>query len=153
MQTGKTNIVYIKPPVSLEEDIKRESKKFSLNFQKSFTNLRNNIHKNFKNEYESGKKTGRFYDVTFISPSVKKLHRASAEGETPAKITGELLRRTQYEIKNDKESKSLTIIDGTEKSYSYFLEFGTRKVKPRLGFKQAINKSQDRFYKDLIEYE
>lgn len=148
MVTNNNPIIrYIPPPVSLEEDLKKESKKFNLNFDKAFSKLSKNIYENFKLEYESKNKTGRFYGK----------HRASAPNETPAKITGNLLQRTKFEILNElyngEKKKNLSIIDGTSKGYSYYLEFGTKTVKARKGFEKAINKAEPTFYKDLINYE
>lgn len=147
MGIDKPVVIYIKPPVSLEQDIKNESKKFSLNFDKSFNLLGKRIHDNFKTEYESKNKTGRWYGK----------HRASAKNETPAKITGELLRKTKFEILEElhtgEKQKNLSITDNTNKGYSYILEFGNKKIAPRQGFKKAIDKSEPQFFKDLVEYE
>ncbi len=148
MVTNSNPVIrYIPPPVSLEEDLKKESKKFTLNFDKAFNMLSKNIHENFKIQYESKNKSGRFYGK----------HRASAPNETPAKITGNLLQQTRFEILNQlfngENKKNLSIIDGTNKGYSYYLEFGTKSVKPRKGFEKAITKAEPTFYKDLINYE
>lgn len=65
-------------------------------------------------------KHGRWY---FIHG---KWHRASAPYEAPAKLTGNLLRSTDYRVRG---SKSVEI--GDQKLYGKFLELGTVKMQPR----------------------
>lgn len=89
----------------------------------------------FINEYNNGTKTGRFYGR----------HRASASGETPARITGKLGRGFVFNANNT------TSTFGTNTEYGKFLEFGTRKMKPRNGVLQAINKNMQTLELDLLD--
>ena len=88
----------------------------------------------FLNEYNSGRKTGRIYGK----------HRASAPGETPAKITGKLGRSFSF------NSTSSSSTFGSNAEYGKFLEFGTKKMKPRNGVIQAINKNMKKLERDLL---
>ena len=75
--------------------------------------------KEMKNSILSGAKSGRQYYVNGAR------HTASAPGQPPANITGELVRS----IKVTKERNKSTI--NISKNYAIFLEFGTSKMRPR----------------------
>ena len=72
----------------------------------------------------SGPKSGKQY------PRRKggtKMHTASAPGEAPASDTGVLKSHIVAEV----DKNTLTGIVESRAKYSHFLEFGTRKMKPR----------------------
>ena len=75
--------------------------------------------KEMKNSILSGAKSGRQYYVNGAR------HTASAPGQPPANVTGELVRS----IKVTKERNKSTI--NISKNYAIFLEFGTSKMRPR----------------------
>ena len=75
--------------------------------------------KEMKNSILSGAKSGRQYYVNGAR------HTASAPGQPPANVTGELVRS----IKVSKERNKSTI--NINKNYAIFLEFGTSKMRPR----------------------
>ena len=75
--------------------------------------------KEMKKSILSGAKSGRQYYVNGAR------HTASAPGQPPANVTGDLVRS----IKVTKErNKSIINIS---KNYAVFLEFGTSKMRPR----------------------
>lgn len=75
--------------------------------------------KEMKKSILSGAKSGRQYYVNGAR------HTASAPGQPPANVTGELVRS----IKVTKERNKSTI--NISKNYAIFLEFGTSKMRPR----------------------
>lgn len=75
--------------------------------------------KEMKKSILSGAKSGRQYYVNGAR------HTASAPGQPPANVTGELVRS----IKVTKERNKSTI--NISKNYAVFLEFGTSKMRPR----------------------
>ena len=75
--------------------------------------------KEMKKSILSGAKSGRQYYVNGAR------HTASAPGQPPANVTGDLVRS----IKVTKERNKSTI--NISKNYAIFLEFGTSKMRPR----------------------
>lgn len=78
-----------------------------------------------------GPKTGKLYRI----PGRKRRHRASAPGEAPANLTGDLARSIGYEIlssgsemaygsRSEKDSKGGV-------PYGAWLDGGTKRIKPR----------------------
>ena len=72
----------------------------------------------------SGKRTGRVYRV----PGTKKTYVASAPGEPPAVMTGQLRTSIKYRIVGDMK---VTGEVGSELKKAPMLEFGTRKMAAR----------------------
>ena len=72
----------------------------------------------------SGKRTGRVYRV----PGTKKTYTASAPGEPPAVMTGQLRTSIKYRIVGDMK---VTGEVGSKLKKAPMLEFGTKKMKPR----------------------
>ena len=72
----------------------------------------------------SGKRTGRGYRV----PGTKKTYVASAPGEPPAVMTGQLRTSIKYRIVGDMK---VTGEVGSELKKAPMLEFGTRKMAAR----------------------
>lgn len=73
----------------------------------------------------SGKRTGRVYRV----PGTNRTYTASAPGEPPAVMTGQLRSSIKYRIVG--ELQVLRGEVGSELKKAVELEFGTKKIKPR----------------------
>ena len=89
----------------------------------------------------SGPKTGRIYK-RYRPP---RLHQASAPGEAPANDLGVLARSISFEV--DESSLSLTIFAAAR--YARFLEYGTRRMRPRPFLTRSIEDNQQKIT-DLI---
>lgn len=63
-------------------------------------------------------------------------HQASAEGQPPANDTGTLVRSLYF-----KELGGVSFVIGSELPYSYYLEFGTKKIAPRKAWIPAIERT------------
>lgn len=72
----------------------------------------------------SGKRTGRVYRV----PGTNRTYTASAPGEPPAVMTGQLRTSIKYRIVGDMK---VTGEVGSELKKAVELEFGTERIKPR----------------------
>jgi hypothetical protein len=113
--------------------VNKSLKKNNIDVFSKLKKLGINIRRDFLQEYQYGNKTGKLYGK----------HRASAPGETPAKITGFL----GANLKNKQSQNILDIIDTS--GYGEYLEFGTKRIKPRQGVKQAIDKNLGAFKNEL----
>lgn len=80
-------------------------------------------------------KFGREYRLK--SGGVRKIHRASKAGQSPAAITFNYVRNFKTET-NGSESMEF----GNDAGYAEFLEFGTDRMEPRPGVRNAV---QDNF--------
>lgn len=72
----------------------------------------------------SGSRTGRTYRV----PGTNRTYTASAPGEPPAVMHGQLRNSIQFRVKSDKEISGEV---GSELKKAVELEFGTKRIKPR----------------------
>lgn len=81
---------------------------------------------------KKGPKTGRLYRIA----GRKRLHRASAPGEPPANLTGRLRRGVDFIVKGTDQMQF-----GDTVHYGFYLERGTRKMKPRIHLKRAVVKN------------
>lgn len=74
----------------------------------------------------------------------KKGHHPSLPGNAPAPDTGTLMRSITHEIKQERD-EVIGIVGSTLRNPDYpkFLEFGTKKMKPRPWLSTAIEKSQN----------
>lgn len=78
-------------------------------------------------------KTGRVYKRGNVS------HRASAPGEAPATDLGQLVISTYFT-----RVDSLTVAIGSNLDSAFFLEFGTRNIKPRPSWGPAAERAAPR---------
>lgn len=89
-----------------------------------------------------GSQTG--VPVAFVpgggSHNLSLTHRASAEGSPPAKDTGRLVNSVYIE---SIDNKSFRV--GSKSKYAGWLEYGTRKVKPRPNWVPESEKARERF--------
>lgn len=81
---------------------------------------------------KKGPKTGRLYRIA----GRKRRHRASAPGEPPANLTGRLRRGVNFEVKGTDQMQF-----GDTVFYGFYLERGTKKIKPRPHLKRAVVKN------------
>lgn len=72
-------------------------------------------------------------------------HKASAPGEAPATDTGFLVSSIYFT-----QTNSLTAEIGSRLPYAYWLEFGTKKIKPRPSWVPATQKNMPLF-QQLVE--
>jgi len=76
-------------------------------------------------------KTGKLYRIK------GKSHRASAPGETAARITGRYGRSASYIPRQDE------LEFGVSSPYGGYLEYGTKHMEPRPGLQNAIKAKQN----------
>lgn len=76
---------------------------------------------------------GRVYRI----PGQKTLHRASAPGDPPAVLFGRL--RSSYTWSSGSDSRGPYVEIGTNLEKAPFLEFGTRRMRPRPHFRPAVD--------------
>src|SRR3954453_1205524 len=82
-------------------------------------------------------KTGRLYR-TF---NKRKLHRASAPGESPATDSGTLASRVFHDVQAGGFAASVF----SDVNYASYLEFGTRRMAPRPYLAPALREHADNF--------
>ena len=81
-----------------------------------------------------GPKTGR----TYKKYRPKRTHRASAPGEAPATDTGRLLNSIR--ARTAKKKLTIEVMAGTK--YARWLEYGTRRIKPRPFLRRALREKR-----------
>lgn len=69
----------------------------------------------------------------------RRRHVASAPGETHANLSGRLRRSLGYQINGHESMEFGYGVDKDAPEYGEFLEFGTRRMKPRPSLLNAIN--------------
>lgn len=95
------------------------------------------IRKNIK----LGAKTGRAYRIG------GKVHRASAAGEAPAQITGNLTRSATYNVRGHKQ---VEFGYGAAAHYGEYLEDGTRHMKERPNIKRVADDNAQTFINYMV---
>lgn len=102
-----------------------------------------------RNEVLHGQKTGRVYkNVKLPSGRRKKLHHASAPGETHAKLSGNLLRTLGWKVHGTESMEFGYGTDGAQAQrglaplYAKFVLGGTRFMDPRDDLKNAVRATQ-----------
>lgn len=119
--TPRTKEALVKVPKHLEYHKKGMRKALSL--------IGRDVVREDRRLIRSPPKTGRWYYV----PELKRLHRASAPGQSPANMTGRLAKSADYLTRNHQEMEV-----GERAPYAKFLELGTRKMKPRQHLVRAV---------------
>jgi phage gpG-like protein len=97
------------------------------------------INTDIKKAIQSPPKTG----VVYMRRGKK--HQASAPGEAPATDTGTLVSSITY-----KQEIPLTATVSSRLDYAYYLEFGTRSIKPRPSWVPAVEKNT-KLFNDLVD--
>lgn len=103
--------------------------------EEGFEKMGSGLVRTLQNSILNEEKFGREYRVSGKS-GVKRLHRASAAGQTPA-----LLRGEYYEKAFSKSHGANGLEFGDEAPHAEYLELGTEKMLPRPGLGNAISSS------------
>lgn len=93
------------------------------------------VDRDIKKKIQRGPKTGIVYNK--VKPN--RIHRASAPGQPPATDTGRLVSSIYY------RRGKLSATVGSSLAYAYWLEFGTRRIKPRPAWVPAVQENRPKF--------
>lgn len=88
-----------------------------------------------------GVKTGHIYKIK------GNLHQASAPGEAPAILTGEVVRSLYYEVRGHKELEF-----GAKAKHAGWLEKGTKNMDPRPFVERTAHDRQGEAIDSIIKY-
>jgi len=119
----------------------KSNKYFKKGIKKALYDRGDRIIKYITKEMKKKNKTGHIYYIN------GKYHQASAPGQFPAKLTGDLIRSLDY--KTDGKHQ---LDFGAYINYAKSLEFGTKKMKPRPFLTMTSNKHKILFKRDLLYY-
>lgn len=108
--------------------------------QLGFQEMGANLVRTAENSVLNESKLGRWYPN-----NIKRLHRASAKGQTPALITGQYFEGLDYVPRGGME-----IEFGNEAPHAVYLENGTSNMEPRPGLRNSID-SNARNFRQYIE--
>lgn len=124
----------------------KHGKKTKARILRSKVKIRGNIRVNLEDigrelvkearSYLSLRKSGRVYNVIVRGKRVR--HRASAPGQSPANMTGNLKSKISYRV------SGLYMFFESNAEYSRFLEDGTSKMRPRPFMRRAAKKKSRR---------
>jgi len=138
-----TNKSVIRPATS-NQDVMRKidytSKITQQAVRKAFFVIGHQLVKTAKEQVLKAPKTGRIYRIK--RGKRYKNHQASAAGESPANLSGELRKSIGFEIKGSEQLEFGSGRGGVK--YARYLEEGTKKMAPRplLGNAFAAEQSQ-----------
>lgn len=124
-----------------------------LGIRAGFFRLGRLLRQNLRKEVGKKNKTGRIYANSRTKTGRKRRHRASAPGQTPAKLSGTYQKNIGFQIKGS-ESLEFGIRDGAD--YAKFLEDGTKNMEPRPGIRNTVKdteKDAQRFFESSIASE
>jgi len=91
----------------------------------------------------TGQRSGRTYKVSKSG----EVHTASAPGESPAVLSGDL--RASITTAPDPKGNTALYYVGSDKDYAVYLEKGTKYMRPRPYFEKAIKKALNDIRKEL----
>lgn len=103
--------------------------------RQGFWALARDLRKGARDDIKQGPKTGKLYRVKGRS----RRHRASAPGEAPANLTGNLRKSVGFEIKG---TESLEFGYRDSAPYGKFLEDGTKRMAKRPVLKPQVDASE-----------
>ncbi len=103
--------------------------------RQGFWHLARDLRKGARDAIKKGPKTGKLYRVR----GRKRRHRASAPGEAPANLMGDLRKSVGFEIKGT-ESMEFGYRDSAP--YGKFLEEGTKNMEKRPNLKTQVDRSK-----------
>lgn len=89
------------------------------------------------------RKTGRIYVIK------GSFHQASAPGEPPANLSGELAKHVGYIVSGHSEMEFGDKSQQGKAPYGMFLEFGTVKMKPRPHIRRTVQEQSKDTYTSL----
>ena len=102
----------------------------------AFDDIGRNYQKTMAREMRKRNKRGRIYNVRSRSGGTRR-HRASAPDQTPANLSGNMAQGIDYKVSGSKKMEF-----GARAFYAKFLEEGTKKMEPRPGLLNTINKTE-----------
>lgn len=126
IKAGKKNQEVLDKVKNLGRDVK-------IGIGKGFEELGSNLVRTAENQALNEPKFGREYEVK--TNGVKKLHRASKAGQSPAILSGNYFENFKYENRGEE------LEFGNDAEYSEYLEDGTEKMEPRTGVQNAVSAS------------
>ena len=138
-----TNKSIIRPATKNQETLRKinyASKTTQRAVRRAFFVIGHQLVKTAKEQVLKGPKTGRIYRIK--RGKRYKNHQASAAGESPANLSGELRKSIGFEIKGSEQLEFGSGRGGVK--YARYLEEGTKKMAPRplLGNAFAAEQSQ-----------
>lgn len=89
-------------------------------------------------------KTGRIYKIR-SARGRRKNHQASAAGEYPANLTGELRKGVRFEVQGNSR-----LVFGAQAEHGPYLELGTRKMAERPFLKKSVLSNQRNAKKHFV---
>jgi len=108
------------------------------------------IERTIKQSIQKGPKTGRLYRRGSIRRGSRRgrsgigtFHQASAPGEPPATDTGRLVSSISIRRSDAGLTSSIGVQNVSSVKYARFLEFGTRRMKPRPFIRPAFALHKD----------
>lgn len=124
LRSGRTNQQVIDKARSLGKDAK-------IGIAKGFQELGASLVRTGENQALNEPKFGNEYNLKVNG--VKRLHRASAAGQSPALVTGNYFDQFKYENRGDE------LEFGNDAEYSVYLEDGTDNMEARPGVNNAVS--------------
>jgi HK97 gp10 family phage protein len=94
--------------------------------------------------------TERNMEVSYFTNNKTKAHHPSLPGNPPAPDTGNLRNSIRYEVRS--ENKEVYGIVGTTQKdppYGEYLEYGTKKMKPRPWLRPAMKNNEEWIRKNI----
>lgn len=104
----------------------------------------------FNRQVLAKNKTGRLY-IRRTRGGAKRLHRASAPGETPANRTGAYRKAFSFSVDGAHQLRVgvAAVGNGSKGKYPLYLEVGTSRMKPRPGLGNAVSASERDIIRNL----
>lgn len=127
--------------------IKAIEHNYSRSIRRAFYKAGKNLTKEARRSIIKGPKTGRYYRVS----GRRRRHRASAPGEPPANLSGNLQRSIDFIVKGSKEMEFGA--GSNDLLYARPLELGNDRIKQRSYLLRAINekeKDTERYFENEL---
>ncbi len=128
----RVNITTNKKTRDVLVKIENLSKFTQKGIREGFERMGSGLVRTFQNQILNEEKFGEDYNI-IGSDGVKRLHRASAPGQTPALLTGDYYEKVFY-----KPHGAHGLEFGNTSDHASFLELGTPNMKARPGLFNAI---------------
>ncbi len=140
---GKNNRQVLLSLENIEENTRR-------GIRAGFFRLGSLMRANLRRELLNKNKTGRIYkNVRLRTGGIKRLHRASGRGQTPANLSGNYRKNVGFQIRGS-QSMEFGVRDGAE--YAEFLE--DQLNRPGVGNTvKATQKQAQNFFESSIQAE
>jgi hypothetical protein len=133
----QNNVRIIKGLVATPENARR-------GFRRGFDRIGRELVAHNRNLIRKGPKTGKLYRIA----GRRRRHRASAPGEPPANLTGNLARSIGFQINTVGDEMAFGTRSPDDPrggvEYGAFLDQGTRKIEPRPHVTKTVEDLDDR---------